>query len=256
MVVLKYTLRFKDRGLVDVPSESLETVIEIAAQYIQVNDSYLFTGQTNILSYGRDELFKSRLILVTNVDFKATGHDHYPPNLNRLTINKRFTWNHKGRLERGASNLSRKFSHELQQYKIKLQYQWYMGKPNYWTIARGKGKNRVSAKEEEKLFVEDSADLYYGEESLDDTEDDYLQNYTQQKFIDINREDFEVSDQERLNREDDNKINLAEENSKDGILCPPNREGSNQSHPLFKALVNGVNSTIFLDYDSNSSCVF
>ena len=35
----------------------------------------------------------------------------------------------------------------------------------------------------------------------------------------------------------------------------PDREGSSQSHPLFKAKVNGIDSTIFLDYGSNSSWV-
>ena len=35
----------------------------------------------------------------------------------------------------------------------------------------------------------------------------------------------------------------------------PDNEESSKSHPLFKAKVNGIDSTIFLDYGSNSSWV-
>ncbi|RKF76989.1 hypothetical protein GcM3_075021 [Golovinomyces cichoracearum] len=76
----------------------------------------------------------------------------------------------------------------------------------------------------------------------------------EEEFYSKRGQDFEINTKELDHKND--VIYLTEDNGKNGTSYSPDREGSNQSHPLFKAIVNGVNSTIFFDYGSNSSWVF
>ncbi|KAI0997073.1 hypothetical protein K3495_g11113 [Podosphaera aphanis] len=268
--VLHLWARGEDRGLADISSEALETTIELAAQNFQINTSrHLTNNASNLISYGRDEIMATEesntlddvaFPVETDLCYKCGRRGHwsqscpnkYSQNFNRPSANKQYPANQRGR-GRGTITFSHNNHQNFQQYTTRPQHQRYLGKPTHHLTTRGKGKHHVFATEEEMLLAENNNDQYYEEGNLSNTEDDYLHNYIQEEFNSKHLQDFEINTKE-LDHEND-IIYLTEDSGNNGTSYPPDREGSNQSHPLFKAIVNGINSTIFLDYGSNSSWV-
>ncbi|TQS33409.1 hypothetical protein Golomagni_06248, partial [Golovinomyces magnicellulatus] len=262
--------RVEDRGLADISSEALETTIELAAQNFQIYTSrHLTNNVSNLISYGRDEIMATEetnalddvaFPVETDLCYKCGRRGHwsrscpnkYSQNFNRPSANKQYPANQRGR-GRGAITFSHNNHQNFQQYTTRPQHQRHLGKPTHHLTTRGKGKHHVFATEEEMLLAENSNDQYYEEGNLSNTEDDYLHNYIQEEFNSKHLQDFEINTEEVDHEKD--IIYLTEDSGNNGTSYPPDREGSNQSHPLFKAIVNGVNSTIFLDYGSNSSWV-
>ncbi|RKF76723.1 hypothetical protein GcM3_077029, partial [Golovinomyces cichoracearum] len=181
-----------------------------------------------------------------------TTPNKYSQNFNCPSANKQYPANKRGRC-RGLITFPHNNHQNFQQYITGPQHQRHLGKPTNHLTTRGKGKHHVFATEEEMLLAENNNDQYCEEVSLSNTEDDYLHNYIQEEFNSKRGQNFEINTKE-VDHEND-IIYLTEDSGKSGTSNPPNREGSNQSHPPFKAIVNGVNSTIFLDYGSNSSWV-
>ncbi|RKF77309.1 hypothetical protein GcM3_073031 [Golovinomyces cichoracearum] len=117
-------------------------------------------------------------------------------------------------------------------------------------------QGKVFATEEERLQAYDPDSAYRYEEEIHDNYDNHLQSYIENEFNDKNTSEskiIESQNQGRFAAEAD--VFLTQKFSDGHQKKPPNREGSGQAHQLLKAIINGVDSTIFLDYGSNLSWI-
>ncbi|POS82259.1 hypothetical protein EPUL_005307, partial [Erysiphe pulchra] len=105
--------------------------------------------------------------------------------------------------------------------------------PKLWARVEDRGlANQVFATEEERLLALENTDI---EDNLCSAEDDYLQTYIHKEFNDRKEQDLELDDQEG-----GDTIYLAKDHDKENTRCLTDREGLNQSHPLFKAIFMGI----------------
>ena len=105
------------------------------------------------------------------------------------------------------------------------------------------------------LPIPESEQPSYPHENIENMDDNYLEQYIQGEFYDKQGEQLEFEEQEKWRQAADTVVFMTKEHITGHEETKPDREGSSQSHPLFKAKVNGIDSTIFLDYGSNSSWV-